>query len=265
MGYEDVLTDRGGFPGGTPIVLVHGLMGSGATWDRQLPWLRELGTVYTYDAPWHRGGAVTDIEPISTERYVDALATAVLPLGRPVVLIGHSMGGLHSWCLAAQRPELVQALVVEDMAPDFVGETTGPWEPWLHSWPEVFCSGQEVIELFGPVAGQYFLDAFEHGPWGWRLHGSIDKWIATAAEWGTRDFWDQWKQVRCPTLLLEAGDTVTPSGQMLRMHETGWNSRYLKILSSGHLIHDDSPDEYREAVSDFLRQACRINDQNLVE
>lgn len=33
------------------MVLVHGLMGRGSTWARQLPWLTLLGAVYTYDAP----------------------------------------------------------------------------------------------------------------------------------------------------------------------------------------------------------------------
>ena len=68
----DLLTARGGT--GEPIVLVHGLMGRGTTWGRQLPWLTELGEVYTYDAPWHRGRGVDDSEPISTERFVADLA-----------------------------------------------------------------------------------------------------------------------------------------------------------------------------------------------
>lgn len=251
----DRLFDQGGLPedsGAPSIVLVHGLMGRGSTWSRQLPWLRELGRVYTYDAPWHRGRDVIDSQPISTERYVEALAKAVGALGSPAVLIGHSMGGLHSWCLAAEHPELVSALVVEDMAPDFVGGTTGPWEPWLYSWPEVFTSAADVTSRFGPVAGQYFLEAFDQVPEGWRLHGPIDKWIATAAEWGVREFWEQWLGVRCPSLLLEASVTVAPAGQMREMAETGWKTNYLKIEGSGHLIHDDAPQRYRSAVTDFI-------------
>ena len=82
--------------------------------------------VYTYDALWHRGREVDDPHPISTERFVADLADAVAALGTPARLVGHSMGALHSWCLAAERPDLVSALVVEDMAPDFRGRTTGP-------------------------------------------------------------------------------------------------------------------------------------------
>src|SRR5512143_4096673 len=105
----DPLTYRGGQE--HPLVLVHGLMGRGSTWRRQLPWLTELGRVYTYDAPWHRGRDVTDAHPVSTERFVEDLVVAVESVGEPVTLIGHSMGGLHAWCLAAVRPELVTALV----------------------------------------------------------------------------------------------------------------------------------------------------------
>lgn len=245
------LTHLGG--SGRPLVLVHGLMGRGSTWSRQVPWLTRFGAVYTYDAPWHRGRDVDDPAPVSTERFVAALGDAVAELGAPAVLIGHSMGGLHSWCLAAQHPELVAALVVEDMAPDFVGRTTGPWEPWLHALPVEFGSADEVFAEFGPVAGQYFLDAFDRTATGWRLHGKPARWIEIAAEWGTRDYWQQWRSGRAPVLLIEAGHSVAPPGQMRRMLEmAGERATYVQVPGAGHLVHDDAPDRYREAVETFL-------------
>ncbi len=228
-------------------------MGRGSTWSRQVPWLTRFGAVYTYDAPWHRGRDVDVPAPVSTERFVADLGDAVAELGAPAVLIGHSMGGLHSWCLAAQHPELVAALVVEDMAPDFVGRTTGPWEPWLHALPVEFGSADEVFAEFGPVAGQYFLDAFDRTATGWRLHGKPARWIEIAAEWGTRDYWQQWRSVRAPVLLIEAGDSVAPPGQMRRMLEmAGERATYVQVPGAGHLVHDDAPDRYREAVETFL-------------
>jgi len=247
---SDLLVGRGG--AGAPIVLVHGLMGRGTTWSRQLPWLTELGEVYTYDAPWHRGRDVEDPHPVSTERFVDDLADAVSALGRPATLVGHSMGGLHSWCLAAARPDLVTALVVEDMAPDFRGRTTGPWEPWLHALPVEFGSEQQVLDEFGPVAGRYFVEAFDRTDTGWRLHGRPERWIEIAAQWGERDYWQQWFGVRAPTLLVEAGNSVTPPGQMDRMRTTGAQVTYLRVPGAGHLVHDDAPRDYRDAVEPFL-------------
>jgi pimeloyl-ACP methyl ester carboxylesterase len=246
----DLLTCHGGR--GEPLVLVHGLMGRGTTWSRQLPWLTRLGTVYTYDALWHRGRDVDDPHPISTERFVADLAEAVSALGAPARLVGHSMGALHSWCLAAERPDLVSALVLEDMAPDFSGRTTGPWEPWLHSLPVEFDSAEQVFDEFGPVAGQYFLDAFDRTESGWRLHGHTSRWIEIAAEWGTRDFWAHWMAVRAPALLIEAGSSVTPPGQMRAMTKTSSPTTYLHVPQSGHLIHDEAPQVYREAVESFF-------------
>lgn len=246
----DLLSCRGGQ--GEPLVLVHGLMGRGTTWSRQLPWLTRLGAVYTYDALWHRGRDVDDPHPISTERFVADLADAVSALRAPVRLLGHSMGALHSWCLAAQHPELVSALVLEDMAPDFRGRTTGPWEPWLHALPVEFDSAERVVGEFGPVAGRYFLEAFDRTATGWRLHGHPARWIEIAAEWGTRDFWEQWRAVRAPALLIEAGDSVTPAGQMREMAESHPAARYLHVEDAGHLIHDEAPRTYREAVESFL-------------
>ena len=246
----ELLTSRGGR--GEPIVLVHGLMGRGSTWGRQLPWLTGFGRVYTYDAPWHRGRDVDDPHPISTGRFVTDLTDAVAALGAPVTLIGHSMGGLHAWCLAAVRPEFVTALVVEDMAPDFRGRTTGSWEPWLHALPVEFASAQRVFDEFGAVAGQYFLEAFDRTETGWRLHGRPERWIEIAAEWGTRDYWSQWRSVLAPTLLIEAGNSVTPPGQMREMKKTGHRATYLHVPGAGHLVHDDAPGEYRRAVQSFL-------------
>jgi pimeloyl-ACP methyl ester carboxylesterase len=244
------LTDRGGE--GEPLVLVHGLMGRGSTWPRQLPWLTRLARVYTYDAPWHRGRDVADRYPICTERFVADLGEAVETLGAPAVMVGHSMGALHSWCLAASRPDLVRALVVEDMAPDFRGRTTGAWEPWLHALPVEFRTAERVYDEFGPVAGQYFLEAFDRTATGWRLHGHPKAWIKIAAEWGTRDYWQQWSQVRAPTLLIEAGNSVTPEGQMRAMAETGYRTTFSHVPGAGHLIHDDAPQAYQEAVESFL-------------
>lgn len=235
-----------------PIVLLHGLMGRGRTWRRQIPWLRSYGRVFTFDAAFHTGADVEmpdDPAELATERFVADLAELLtwIDLG-PAVLIGHSMGALHAWCTAAAYPELVSALVIEDMAPDFRGRTTTNWTPWFEAWPDRFDSMAHACQMFGPVAGRYFYEAFDDG----RLHGRLPIWTAIADEWGTRDFWSEWSAVSVPALLIEAEHTVTPPGQMRRMCAVNERASYLRVPGAGHLVHDDEPDVYRGAVEAFL-------------
>jgi pimeloyl-ACP methyl ester carboxylesterase len=242
-----MLHDEGG--AGMPILLLHGLMGSAATWRGHAGWLRGHGHVYTFDAAGHGRPAPS---PPSTEAFVADLAAATAEIAAPMIVIGHSMGGLHAWMFAAQHPDRVRALVVEDMAPDFQGRTATDWAAVIHAWPQPFPNAEAVLEFFGPVAGRYFLDSFERGPDGYRLHGDVPTFRGISEEWGTRDFWTQWEAVRCPALVIEGERTMTPPGQMREMARRNPCASYVRIADAGHLVHDDQPELYRAAVTEFL-------------
>lgn len=243
-----MLYDEGGT--GVPILLLHGLMGSARTWRGHLPWLREFGHVYTFDAAGHGRPAPAEL---TTESFVADLAAATSDITESMVVIGHSMGGLHGWVFAAAYPERVRGLVVEDIAPDFRGRTARDWAAMIEAWPQPFPDEAAVLDYFGPVAGRYFLNSFEHGPDGYRLHGTVATFRDISEEWGGRDFWDQWRAVRAPALLLEGEHTITPPGQMREMAEVHPDARYVLIPDAGHLVHDDQPQRYRAEVERFLR------------
>jgi pimeloyl-ACP methyl ester carboxylesterase len=44
---------------------------------------------------------------------------------------------------------------------------------------------------------------------------------------------------------------------MRRMDETGYRTTYLHVPGAGHLIHDDAPQIYQEAVESFLATLAR--------
>lgn len=226
-------------------------MGSARTWRRHVPWLRERGHVYTFDAAGH--GRPAPALP-TTESFVADLASSLEFVTEPMVVIGHSMGGLHGWCFAAAHPDRVCGLVVEDMAPDFRGRTAANWAAMIGSWPTPFRDRQHLVEFFGPVAAQYFMDSFDLRDDGYHLHGEVSVWREISEEWGTRDFWTQWSEVRAPALLLEGEFTITPEGQMRQMASTPRESAtlYERVAGAGHLVHDDRPVEYRRAVEEFL-------------
>lgn len=244
-----MLYDEGG--AGAPILLLHGLMGSARTWRSHVPWLREYGQVYTFDAAGHGRPAPAEL---TTEAFVADLAAATADIPGPLVVIGHSMGGLHGWMFTAAHPDRVRALVVEDIAPDFQGRTAENWAAVISAWPQPFPDEAAVLGFFGPVAGRYFLDSFRHDPDGFRLHGEIPTFRAISEEWGTRDFWAQWKSITVPALLIEGEHTITPPGQMRQMAESHPDARHVVVPDAGHLVHDDQPAAYRAEVEAFLRR-----------
>ncbi len=243
-----MLYDEGG--AGAPILLLHGLMGSARTWRDHLPWLRELGHVFTFDAAGHGRAAPAEL---STEAFVADLATATAAIAEPMIVIGHSMGGLHGWVFAAEYPDRVRGLVVEDMAPDFRGRTARDWAAMIAAWPQPFPDAEAVLDFFGPVAGRYFLNSFTAGPDGYRLHGEVETFRDISEEWGGRDFWPQWNEVRVPVLLIEGEYSITPPGQMREMAAGHPNARHVLVHEAGHLIHDDRPEVYHAHVEGFLR------------
>jgi pimeloyl-ACP methyl ester carboxylesterase len=96
---------------GTPMVLVHGLGGSHANWLAAGDGLARRHRVL---APDLAGFGLTRPEgrSCSVEANAELLTGLVEQVGRPVVLVGNSMGGMISMMVAARRPQLVQGLVL---------------------------------------------------------------------------------------------------------------------------------------------------------
>lgn len=104
--------DLPGDPSATPVVAVHGLGGSHANWLAVAPLLAPAHHVYALDLaghgrtrPDHRDTGV-----VANQRLLDRFLREVV--GRPVVLMGNSMGGLISIAQAARRPDTVAELVL---------------------------------------------------------------------------------------------------------------------------------------------------------
>ena len=225
-------------------------MGRARTWWPVARWLTRYGRVTGLDARGHgrsphRGGGWR------TEDFV-ADAAELLAGGEPAIVVGHSMGGLHAWCLAAEHPDLVRAVVVEDMAPDQRGKTVDPWRDYFASWPESFVSLGQVREFFGGL-GDYFTECMVEREDGYHLMADLEDMYDIAAEWGRRDYWAQVDRVRCPLLAIEAGHSAMPPGQMARLPERApGGGRHLVVEGAGHVVHRDAPEVYRGAVEAFL-------------
>ena len=97
------------------VVFVHGLFGQGKNWTTIAKGLTDRHRVALVDLPNHGHSPWTD--RVDYLDMADLLAAELEHLDEPVTLVGHSMGGKVAMQLALRRPELLQALVVVDVAP----------------------------------------------------------------------------------------------------------------------------------------------------
>ncbi len=243
------MVDFGG--GGPTILLLHALMGRATTWWPVARWLTRYGKVIGLDARGHgrsphRGGRWR------TPDFVADAAELVTGVGAPAVVIGHSMGGLHAIALAAEHPELVRALVVEDVGIDLRGRTVDDWRALFDAWPVPFPSLRHVREFFGP-AGDYFAECVEERADGYHFIAPPRELFDIAAEWGERGYWDLVERVTCPILVVEAEHTVMPAGQQAQIpRRAPGGGTHFVVPGAGHLVHEAAPRVFQGAVEAFL-------------
>lgn len=91
-------------------VLVHGAWHGAWCWDKVARLLRITENVTAVDLPGH-GADTTPLSGLTQADYGRRVADAVEAAGEPVVLVGHSMGGMAITQAAEYVPEKIAALV----------------------------------------------------------------------------------------------------------------------------------------------------------
>jgi pimeloyl-ACP methyl ester carboxylesterase len=92
-------------------VLVHGASHGGWCWERVVPLLEARGHhVFAPDLPG-MGSDPTPHEDLTPESWTDFLAALIQRMPEPVVLVGHSRGGMQISAAAEAVPERVRRLV----------------------------------------------------------------------------------------------------------------------------------------------------------
>ena len=99
----------------SPVMIVHGLYGSGRNWGVIAKRLSDQFFVITVDLRNHG-----DSPWLDTHNYqvmADDLIEVINSLNIKPNIIGHSMGGKAAMVLALKRPNLVRNLIIADIAP----------------------------------------------------------------------------------------------------------------------------------------------------
>ena len=92
-------------------VLIHGAWHGGWCWDKVVPLIEKEGhKAEAPDLPGH-GSDKTPIPEISLQAYADRVCQILDAQSEPVILVGHSMGGVVITQAAEYRPEKIKKLV----------------------------------------------------------------------------------------------------------------------------------------------------------
>lgn len=96
---------------GNTFILVHGAWLGGWCWEKLRPLLEAEGhTVIAPDMPGH-GADRLPIEDQNLEKYARTVEALVAPLNGPVILVGHSFGGMITSQAACYIPDKIKKLV----------------------------------------------------------------------------------------------------------------------------------------------------------
>ncbi|SFU69521.1 alpha/beta fold hydrolase [Alicyclobacillus macrosporangiidus] len=149
--------DFGG-PSTRTLVALHGHFGTATTFAdlaRGLPEWR----VVALDQRGHGWSDHVAEEAYGRDNYVQDLQIFIEAElgGSPVVLLGHSLGGVNAYQLAARKPALVRAMIIEDIGAEIHDDQS--WLKKLPSRVPTLRELQQTLEnLLRPGAFSYFGD-----------------------------------------------------------------------------------------------------------
>jgi pimeloyl-ACP methyl ester carboxylesterase len=265
--------DESRAPTGLTIVLLHGFMDSGATWDMVAPVLARAG--HDVLAPDLRGFGQSDyVGPGGYYHFPDYVADlaelvdAVAP--RRLGIVGHSMGGTVAALYAGAHPDRVERLaLLEGMGPMGTGPAVAVdrLQAWLRTLREVsripkpLTSIQEAVErlsLHHPRVPREVIEsrarlltrADETG----RLVWAYDPLHRTTAPtpFSTEAFSEFLRRIDCPTLVVSGGAAGWhPPDEPARVACLAHPVRF-ELPAAGHMMHWTEPQKLADRLFEFF-------------
>lgn len=249
--------------GSLPLMIVHGLYGSGRNWGVIARHLAEGRDVVVVDMRNHAGSAW-----YPTHSYPDMaadLTEVVASLGGRADILGHSMGGKAVMQLALTQGHLLRRVVVADVAPVAYAHDQTQHIHAMRAMDLTNLTSRAEADrrlsatVDDPALRAFFLQSLDlKAPGGprWRLNldvleAEMPKIVGWPGEKGP---------FNGPTLFLTGADShyVKPDYRDI-IRSLFPHARFAKLPGAGHWLHADKPREFEETVRVFLN-APSVND-----
>jgi pimeloyl-ACP methyl ester carboxylesterase len=238
---------------GHTVLLLHGLAGHAREWDETASWLASTHRVVALE---QRGHGRSERQPVDMSR--DAFVEdAVAWMDRLAIdqasLVGQSLGGHTAFIVAARHPSRVSRLVVAEASPNPDPTSVEAVRGWLGAWPVPFAGRAEALAFFGGESlwAQAWVSGLETRTDGLHAMFDIERLLAALSDAEARSYWSEWSRISCPTLIVRAEGGLSVDDARL-MAESVPNAKLTTITDSGHDMHLERADAWRETLSAFL-------------
>ena len=250
---------------GPPLVMVHGSWLSRGTWNPMLPQLAESLRVITYDRRGH-GKSDRPSGQGSVQEDVADLAALIenLEIG-PAWVFGQSFGGSITLRLAGERPDLLRGIVAHE-PPLFSLVADDPdVGPMLEGFGQM---SAEVVDKIaaGDHAGaaeQFIEEGLGSGVWDGLSPETRQMIIEHAPTYFDEAndpdqlaFDLEWISGFPHPALLTQGDQSPPvfPPVVTKLAQALPSAEVRKFTAAGHIIQEDQPENYAEAIVAFIQK-----------
>ena len=273
-GLEHRLT-RWGEPGRAPILLLHGFMDSGLTWQFLVDCLPQDWSFVAVD--W-RGFGASERAPggywfPDYLADLDALLEALVP-HEPARVIGHSMGGNVASIYAGVRPQRLTWLVnleglgLPRTSPDAASQRYAQWLDQVRTPPvqRRYDSLEQLVAILRARNARLSEDKarFIAAAWTQRVETGYELAADPAHAWVNPVLYRReeaeacWRRITVPVLLV-LGE-LTDHGARLGADATDeyWRSVYqtvriVTVAGVGHMMHHEDPAGVARHIVEFVR------------
>ena len=243
----------------TALVFLHGIGGGHAAWERQLPFFESRGhQVLAWDAPGY--GGAPPVAPYSFENVARSLESAIDALNAgPVVLVGHSMGGMIAQEGYAYFPQKIRALALTFTSAAFGGSSSDFAQSFIDARIKPLDLGRTMDEIAARLMPTMHGGASD--PSGLMLAARIMAGVPpgtyrqAVAMLTTFDRRAQLERIQVPTLVMAGSDDmIAPAAVMERMAKKIPGADYVCLPGCGHLGPMDQPKVFNDTLLAFLER-----------
>ncbi len=248
------------FGQGDPIIILHGLFGTLDNWQTIAKKLAENNTVYIVDQRNHgRSPHADELDyPIMAEDLQQFMERKWI---YEAVILGHSMGGKTAMQFALDYPDMVNKLIVVDIAPKaYTGGHQTIFDALLALDLDKLDNRKEADAFLAERISEFGVRQFllknlsreKEGGYRWKMNlpAIYHNYSKILAAIESDEIFDE------PTLFIRGGQSeYVQDGDMATIKKRFPQSLLTTVENAGHWVHAEQPKELLSLIQDFIENS----------